>query len=95
MKNEDSIIKLLIKLVIILIIIIVLTIIFIYSSSKWNVQILNNNSVSNTTSKAAPSQLKWYDSFKGVNNTKGKQVEDKGADQPKSFLQYEIEKNNR
>lgn len=92
MKNEESIIKLLIKIVIGIIIIILVTIILIYNSSTWDMKILNNNS-SNTSSNA-PSQLKWYDSFKGVNNLKGNKTQEKGTEQPKSFLQYEIEKNN-
>lgn len=94
MKNEESIIKLLIKLVISFIIIVVIVIIFIYGSTKWDMKIISNNSPSNTTNKAAPSELKWYDSFKGVNNAKGKQPEDKSGDRPKNFLEYEIEKNN-
>ena len=93
MKNEkNSILKILIYLLII-VIVVVLTIFYLFFTQKRGFNItLNSNSEKNEP--AIPSQLKWHDSFKGINNMQEKKAPEKEEkSKPANFLQYEIERN--
>lgn len=93
MKNEEeSKLKILVYLLI-AVIIAVLVIIYMFFSQKrgFSITLISDTEKS---SPATPSQLKWHDNFKGIDNMKEKKAAPKEEkSKPANFLQYEINKN--
>jgi flagellar basal body-associated protein FliL len=93
MKNENNSLLKILTYLLIVIIIAFLTIFYLFFSQQRGFNI-NLSSNSEKSEAPMPSQLKWHDSFKGINNMQEKKAAPKEEkSKPANFLQYEIDKN--
>jgi hypothetical protein len=95
MKNEENSLLKTLTYILIIVIIVLLGIFYIFFSQQRGFNI-NLSSDSDKSEPAMPSQLKWHDSFKGIDNMKENKIPPKEEkSKPANFLQYEIDKNKK
>ncbi|RXJ67708.1 hypothetical protein CRV08_10085 [Halarcobacter ebronensis] len=87
------VLELLFKILLVLAIIIFTLVM--YQKFNFNTQGFDFSSTNKSkTEPNMPSELKWFDDFKGIENVPDKNQKD-DSDEPKNFLQYESQKNKK